>query len=192
MTKGLPAWAQATAPEDCDLLSCEELESKLAQIEDPPASMVAVGDVMLAKRAKRPIATHGRDYPFRSVSPLLKDSPIVLANHEGPIAKRAGLEQRHYSYRVDPALAGTLVDGGINVVTLANNHLFDCGPEGVLETIEAVDRAGLGRIGVGRDLSEARSPLIRQAGEWRVGLLGYYWNQRCGATNSPARRRHWN
>ena len=183
MTKGLPAWAQASVPEDCHLLSREQLEDKLAHIQSAPISLVAVGDVMLAKRAKRPIATQGRDYPFRSVSPLLKDSPIVLANHEGPIAKKARLEQRHYSYRVDPGVASVLVDGGINVVTLANNHLMDCGLGGVLETVEAADRAGLRRIGIGRDLSEARSPLILQAGEWRVGLLGYYWNKRCAATS---------
>ena len=47
------------------------------------------------------------------------------------------------------------------------------------------DWAGLGSA---RDLSEARSPLILQAGDWRVGLIGYFstgsaWNRRCGATS---------
>ena len=183
MSKGLTPPARASAPGSHDLLSGEELQAKLVSLDGAPASLVAGGDVMLAKRAKQSIAIHGPDYPFRSISPLLKGTPIVLVNHEGPFARRARLEQRHYSYRVDPSLAATLVDGGINVVTLANNHLFDCGLRGVLETIEAVDQAGLRRIGIGRDVTEARSPLIMPTGEWRVGLLGYYWNGRCAATS---------
>lgn len=138
---------------------------------------------MLGKRAKLPISIHGFDYPFRSIRPLFKGTPIVLVNHEGPFARRARLEQRTFSYRVHPGLASALLESGVNVVTLANNHLFDCGLEGVLETIDVVDRAGLHRIGIGRNATEAHSPLIMQSGNWRVGLLGYYWNRRCAATS---------
>ncbi len=183
MSKGLPLWAEADAPEDCDLLSREELEGNLAHLGRAPEALIAVGDVMLADRARRTVTIHGPDYPFRCVRPLLETGAIVLANHEGPFVKQAPLDQRRYIYGVDPALAQAMADEGINVVTLANNHLLDGGPLGVLETIDVVDRAGLHRIGAGRDATEARLPVILQAGKWKVGLLGYYWNRRCAATS---------
>jgi len=67
---------------------------------------------------------------------------------------------------------------GINVVTLANNHLLDCGRAGVLETLDALAAAGVAPIGAGVDETAAHAPRILQAGPYRVGLLGYYWNRR--------------
>ena len=144
--------------------------------------MVA-GDIMLAGRAKSVTREHGTDYPFAAVLPLLRRASIVLGNLEGPLAREAPRENRHFSYRVDPELAMPLARAGVNVVTLANNHLVDCGREGVLETLAAVKRAGMNAIGAGRDLGDAHRPAIFDVNGLRVGLLGYYWNRRCAATD---------
>jgi poly-gamma-glutamate capsule biosynthesis protein CapA/YwtB (metallophosphatase superfamily) len=71
----------------------------------------------------------------------------------------------------------------VNVVTLANNHLMDCGRAGVLETLEALASAGVAAVGAAENEEAAHRPVILQAGRWRVGLLGYYWNRRTAATN---------
>jgi poly-gamma-glutamate capsule biosynthesis protein CapA/YwtB (metallophosphatase superfamily) len=83
---------------------------------------------------------------------------------------------------VKPAIASTILRAGINVVTLANNHLVDCGREGVLETLDALAAAGLTPLGAAANESAAHVPVIVQAGAIRLGLLGYYWNRRCAAT----------
>src|SRR5262249_15091222 len=70
---------------------------------------------------------------------------------------------------------------GINVVTLANNHLLDCGREGVLETLQALAEASVAAIGAGVNKQAAHAPAILHAGSLRVGLLGYYWNRRTSA-----------
>jgi poly-gamma-glutamate capsule biosynthesis protein CapA/YwtB (metallophosphatase superfamily) len=89
--------------------------------------------------------------------------------------------QRPHSYRVRPELAHSLLRAGINVVTLANNHLLDCGRAGVVETLEALKAAGISPIGGGVTREAAHMPVIRQTGRHRIGLLGYYWNRRCAA-----------
>lgn len=48
--------------------------------------------------------------------------------------------------------------------------------------MEALELAGAACIGAAANDRAAHSPAIREAGEWRVGLLGYYWNLRCAAT----------
>jgi poly-gamma-glutamate capsule biosynthesis protein CapA/YwtB (metallophosphatase superfamily) len=169
-------------PSSEDLFSAELLESHLAALGEPPLSLIAVGDIMLGGRTRRRIREHGRDYPFSAVLPILQRAPIVLGNLEGPLAQKAQKQNRNFSYRVKPKAATSVLRAGINVVTLANNHLVDCGREGVLETLEALTAAGVTPLGAAANQNAAHEPVIREAGGVRIGLLGYYWNRRCAAT----------
>jgi poly-gamma-glutamate capsule biosynthesis protein CapA/YwtB (metallophosphatase superfamily) len=169
-------------PASEDLFSAEILEDHLATVEEPPLSLIAVGDIMLGGRTRRRIKEYGRDYPFGAVLPILQRTPIVLGNLEGPLAQKAQKVDRNFSYRVKPRLASSLLRAGINVVTLANNHLVDCGREGVLETLEALAAAGVTPLGAAANEQAAHEPVIREAGGLKIGLLGYYWNRRCAAT----------
>jgi poly-gamma-glutamate capsule biosynthesis protein CapA/YwtB (metallophosphatase superfamily) len=168
-------------PETDDLFSGEGLESHLRNLDEPALSFVAVGDIMLGGRAHKVVSEFGPGYPFEAVLPLLQRAAIGLGNLEGPFARKAQKLERNHSYRVNPKLAKSLLRARINVVTLANNHLLDCGREGVLETLDALAHAGVAAIGAGVNKQAAHAPAILQAGPYRVGLLGYYWNRRTAA-----------
>ncbi len=165
-----------------DLLDAVTLQSYMAAMNEPHFSLMAVGDVMLGGRSRSVLKSHGTAYPFEATLPLLRRSDIVLANLEGPVARHAERQERTFSYRVHPSTASPLARAGVNVVTLANNHLVDCGRAGVIETIEAVKSAGIACIGAGCSLSDSHRPAILPAAGLRIGLLGYYWNRRCAAT----------
>ena len=169
-------------PATGDLVSSEDLEQYLVRLGEGSLSLVAVGDIMVGGRAKRLIRHHGAEYPFRATEPLLRRAAIVLGNLEGPLARIARREPRNHSYRLGPDVGFALKRIGIHVLTLANNHLLDCGRAGVLETLDALAQAGIDVVGAGVDERAAHVPVVRQAGDWRVGLLGYYWNRRCAAT----------
>src|SRR5262249_55952215 len=106
----------------------------------------------------------------------------VLGNLEGPFAHHAERQARQYAYRVAPAMAHVMAEAGFTVLTLANNHLLDCGRDGVLETLAVVEAAGIAAIGAGPDAEDAHRAVIQDASCGRVGMLGYYWNRRCAAT----------
>ncbi len=169
-------------PSSADLLSGRDLEEQISTLREPPLSVIAVGDIMLGGRAKKATAEFGPDYPLDGVLPLLQRAPIVLGNLEGPLAQKASKLKRNFSYQVDVSLARSLSRAGINAVTLANNHLMDCGRSGVLETLEALSNANVFALGAGTNERAAHAPVIRQAGGLRIGLLGYYWNSRTAAT----------
>lgn len=171
-------------PPSEDLLSGHDLEAQLATAEESTYSVIAGGDIMLGGRARKVIAACAEDYPFEAVRPLLRRAPIVLCNLEGPLARKAQRVERNFSYRVNPASAASLLRAGINVVTLANNHLLDCGRDGVRETLDALERAGVAPLGAGPNKIAAHAPVIRQVGPFKIGMLGYYWNRRCAATKS--------
>jgi poly-gamma-glutamate capsule biosynthesis protein CapA/YwtB (metallophosphatase superfamily) len=168
-------------PDSVNVFSAEALEEQLAARGEEPYSVITGGDIMLGGRTNPLIAAHGPDYPLAGTLPLLRRAQIVAGNLEGPFARVAQREERNYSYRVNPALATALTRAGINALTLANNHLLDCGRAGVLETLETLARANIASLGAGANTQAAHAPGVLRAGRWRVGLLGYYWNSRCAA-----------
>lgn len=109
-------------------------------------------------------------YPFRHIRQLLSDADIAFANLETPLSDHA----RHTgAFRTPTAFAEGLAWAGIDVVSTANNHALDAEGEGLLHTREALWRAGLGAVGTGRDLEDARKPHLVERDGIRVAFLGY-------------------
>jgi poly-gamma-glutamate capsule biosynthesis protein CapA/YwtB (metallophosphatase superfamily) len=175
-------------PSTEDLLSSEQLEEWLLARSEPPLDLLVGGDVMLAGRSQPLLAAHGPGYPFEAVAPLLNRASVVLANLEGPLARNATKRSsdRNFSYRVAPLAADALAEAGIRLLTLANNHLMDCGPEGVLETLDVLESADIKVVGAGVDSAAAHAPAILSTPGGTLGVLGYYWNRRCAATATRA------
>lgn len=48
----------------------------------------------------------------------------------------------------------------IDIVSLANNHVFDLGPEGIRHTIEILDKIGIKHCGAGMNIDEAAKPVV--------------------------------
>jgi hypothetical protein len=183
LPKGLRRLPSEEIPDSADILTASALDLQLASQCVGDYSLIASGDIMLGDRTTPWISRQGGDYPFASVLPLLERSSIVLGNLEGPFAADASLEERNFAYRVDPGLAFALKRANINVVTLANNHLLDCGRHGVFETFEALAKAEVHAVGAGKNEASAHAPVILEAGPLRIGILGYYWNRRTAATD---------
>src|SRR5206468_4050793 len=55
---------------------------------------------------------------------------------------------------------GCLMAAGIDCCCLANNHVLDWGHQGLMETLQSLDLAGLARAGAGRTWTEAASPAV--------------------------------
>ena len=70
-----------------------------------------------------------------------------------------------------PEIAGQLRWAGVDMVSAANNHSFDYGSGGILETVEHARRAGLILAGIGEDLQAARRPAYFDAAGSRIGLI---------------------
>jgi hypothetical protein len=179
--------ALSEIPASEDLMSAAALKTALEVSAAEPLDVLVGGDVMLAGRMRALLAEHGAGYPFAAVRPLLARTSTVIANLEGPLAfARKRESERRFAYRVAPQSARALAEAGIGVVTLANNHLVDCGRRGVRETLDALAAANVTAVGAGRDRASAHAPAIVRTAHGTVGILGYYWNRRCAATLTDA------
>ena len=138
------------------------------------ASIAALGDIGLVGSARARIARDGWDAPFAAVAPQMRLADLGFANLEFPIGSEASVRPgRSSEFHHDAEVAPALVRAGVHVVSLANNHLMDCGPEGLAETLATCRAAGLATVGAGPSLAAARQPWIREVRGRRLVLLAY-------------------
>jgi poly-gamma-glutamate synthesis protein (capsule biosynthesis protein) len=108
-----------------------------------------------------------------AVRDLFRDADLALVNLEGPAIDAFRWHQHGLTFTFDPKLLVGLRNAGIDVVTIANNHIGNAGPNGVVETIRHLDELGIAHVGAGRDEATARAPSWFDVAGQRVALLGY-------------------
>jgi poly-gamma-glutamate capsule biosynthesis protein CapA/YwtB (metallophosphatase superfamily) len=135
----------------------------------------AVGDIMLDASSRPIMDGMGYDYAYAEVRKFFAGSQIIFGNLEGPLTDRGTAEtDKKFTFRSPPAkVSAALKNAGFNVVSLANNHMLDYGPDGLAQTIETLDTAGIRHAGAGADLLAARQPALLEAGGKKIAVLAY-------------------
>ena len=120
-----------------------------------------------------PAITTKRVGPKGAVRELLSSADIAIVNHEAPAPNKHSYHPSGLVFSVDPDMLGGVANAGIDIVTLANNHIRNAGSKGVQETIRNLRGEGIRTVGAGRDPERARKPSCFDQAELRVCFLGY-------------------
>jgi poly-gamma-glutamate synthesis protein (capsule biosynthesis protein) len=135
--------------------------------------LMAGGDVMLGRGVAQAILRNGPDYPLAPVAALMREADLTLVNLECALTASTvrwpGAPKVFYFGAPPPALQ-TLTHAGVDLVSLANNHVLDFGVGGLRDTLRALHRQGIACAGAGRDLEAARLPAIVDCGPIRFGM----------------------
>lgn len=128
--------------------------------------LVAVGDVVISRMAP--------GEAFVRVLGELKAGAFSCCNFEAPLSNN-GMPQygKFETLHAAPEMIEGFVHGGFKVVSLANNHSMDYGPEALLDTIALIDSRGILHAGAGRNLEEARRPAFFEAGGMRFAFVSF-------------------
>lgn len=138
------------------------------------ATFVAVGDIMLSRAVGRRIASSSDPrFPFLLAAPFLRDADITFGNLEGPISARGADRQNLYSFRADPKTVEGLAYAGFDMLSLANNHMLDWGPDALIDTAELLRREGMRPVGAGANALAANTPAIFEKNGITFGLFAY-------------------
>ena len=138
-----------------------------------------LGDTLIGGEAQTVLDAQGFGWALDGIRHLFDASDLVVANHEGPLtfldrpAAKADTGRKRYWYRGDPKSAHALVEAGIRVVSLANNHILDFGERGLLDTIDALDAAGIAHCGAGEHRAAARRPAIVEVNGLKLGFVSF-------------------
>ncbi len=123
-------------------------------------TLVVTGDMMLGNWAQGVILQKGMAYPFQAVDSVLRDAEVVFANLEAPFGEGGAPFEKSFTFRVNPKLVKVLRHGGINLVSLANNHMMDYGAEVMEQTRRLLKAEGIWFAGAGLNQQEAMQPAI--------------------------------
>ena len=131
---------------------------------------------MLGRGVDEVIRRVGPEYPLELLSPLTRQADLFFANLEAAISPRpltfSGAPKTFY-FRGEPAVAETLADAGVDLVSLANNHALDADYAGLHDTLAILREHGIRQAGAGPDLEAARRPAIVEAKNQSLGVLAY-------------------
>lgn len=139
-----------------------------------PVTLVAVGDIMLSRGVADRIKEHGDPgLPFAKVKGLLDSGDIVFGNLECPLTPGRAIDIREMVLRADPEMADALASAGFTLLSLANNHMGDFGPSGIVDTLGYLDEAGISWVGAGPDEKAAYAPRIVEVRGLRFAFLAF-------------------
>ena len=103
---------------------------------------------------------------------LLNGADITMVNEEFPFGTGGvAMEDKQYTFRVNPSYVAAFGDMGVDVVSLANNHILDYGPQALEETFAVLDDAGIRYAGAGEDKARAMEPQIIEVNGKKFGFL---------------------
>jgi len=149
------------------------------------AELAAVGDLLMHGAVKESASAQnelrddgtsanfdGYGALFAHVAEELRSADLAFANLETPIAPKTDRGSRPFVFNAPPALLPALQDAGVGIVAFANNHVYDQGRAGFVETLEELERAGLPQVGAGASCDEAASARILDVNGIRLAFLG--------------------
>ena len=133
-------------------------------------TVAAVGDIMLGRRVG---ARHRADpgAPLKPLAKRLAGAEITVGNFESTLSVDGSPTQGGDSFAASPRVTSGLRAAGFDVLSLANNHVGDFGDRALRQTLARFARAKIHTVGAGRDLAQARRPVIMKRGSVRVGFL---------------------
>jgi poly-gamma-glutamate capsule biosynthesis protein CapA/YwtB (metallophosphatase superfamily) len=147
-------------------------------------TLALMGDVMLGRRVAEALNYHmGPEEPWGGMMPLLDAADLRIINLECAITDNEQPWTRTakvFHFRTPPSAIETLRTARIDACSLANNHTLDFEEQGLLDTLEHLDAAGIRHAGAGRNQEEAVDPailIVPADHTHRVALLAFTDNE---------------
>ncbi len=135
---------------------------------------MAVFDITLLFTGDLVLDVPDADYWLSGIAPALCAADVVIGHLEVPhTLSLNALAGDVPAPGAPPENVSALKRAGFTAVTLAGNHIADCGPEGIADTCAELDRLGIAHTGAGRDLVEAARASVIERGGRRIALLSY-------------------
>ena len=135
-------------------------------------NIIFTGDILLDRGVRRVINHHGVDHLFSDgIDSVFRSAQIVVGNLECPATKIESPVFKQYIFRSEPEWLDTLRQHGITHLNLANNHSIDQGREGLLDTKQNIEEAGMVPIGAGASMQKAAEPVLLASSPRKVWLV---------------------
>lgn len=158
---------ETTAPQKKPVIKLEN--------ETRPVTLLFAGDVLLSDHVLNAYDKAGgiQGVLDEGIRKQIRGADIFMVNQEFPFSSRgAAVADKQYTFRLPPSRVNLLKEMGIDVVTLANNHILDFGTDPLIDSGTTLDVAGIDYVGAGENLERAKKLLLRRVNGTTIGYLG--------------------
>lgn len=141
-----------------------------------PIILMFVGDVMLDRGIEYMVKKQGGgdwQFLFSEIIGELKKADFLVGNLESVVSDKGTKVGSIYSFRAEPESLEVLLWTGFDLVSVANNHIFDYGREAMEDSWQRLIDVGIDYIGGGFSHHEAHRPAIKEIGGNRIAFLAY-------------------
>ncbi|MCR5196713.1 MAG: CapA family protein [Pseudobutyrivibrio sp.] len=102
----------------------------------------------------------------------MRSADLLMINNEFAFTSRgAALFGKAYTFRANPFRVAYLKEIGVDLVSVANNHVFDYDETGFLDTLQTLENAGIPYVGAGRNIEEAKKPVYYIVGGKKIAIV---------------------
>ena len=133
-------------------------------------TLAFAGDVNFAGRTARLLA--GPATAFGPIAAVLRSADFAAVNLETAVTGGGTPQPKTYHFRAPPAAFTALRAAGIDLVTMANNHILDYGTAGLAGTLAAARAARFPYVGIGTSAATAWAPYVRTINGVRFAVVG--------------------
>ena len=133
-------------------------------------TLAFAGDVNFAGRTRRLLADPAT--AFGPITGVLRSADFATVNLETAITSRGTPQPKTYHFRAPPSAFTALRDAGIDLVTMANNHILDYGPAGLADTLAAARAARFPYVGIGTSAAAAWVPYLTTIKGVKIAVVG--------------------
>ncbi len=154
------------------------LPSPTASLANSPTSnrnvsIAFVGDIMLGRTLAGRIERGEGGTIFASVEPVLQVADLAVGNLECALGEGGVKAAKAYTFLAPPKAVALLRGAGFDLLSLANNHSLDFGPDVFRQTGELLGENGIRFVGGGANAAQAHAPVRFEIGGLRVAFLAY-------------------
>jgi poly-gamma-glutamate capsule biosynthesis protein CapA/YwtB (metallophosphatase superfamily) len=136
----------------------------------PDITLAFAGDVNFARRTRK-LLRHPAS-AFGPISKVLGSADFTTVNLETAVTSRGTPQPKQFHFRTTGKAFSAIRAAGIDLVTMANNHVLDYGETGLRDTLAAAKAARFPYVGIGMNARAAWAPYITTIKGTRIAIIG--------------------
>ena len=155
-----------------------ETESEIIDLHEYDFTLCFAGDISLDENAVTTAQLDASENGiYDCISPeliqIMQEADVMCLNNEFTYSREgAPMANKFYTFRANPERVAVLQEMGVDIVTLANNHVYDYGKQALLDTFSTLEGADIDYFGAGENLDKAMDAVYYEIDGKTIAFVG--------------------
>lgn len=156
----------------------ETIDTSTNMPKSTTINMAVIGDIMchstnFQDAYDKTTTSYDFSYVFSDIEDYIKNADISIGNLETTFSGKKVGYTGYPTFNTPEELAKNLSDIGLDIVSTANNHSLDKRYNGLVSTLDELDKVGINHTGTYRSKEEQNSVLIKDINGIKIAFLSF-------------------